>query len=85
MQNFTKPIAGEQNLLTMEGQIWKTWRSLFSPCFKPDHITTLLPSMVEDVLAFRNILEDLSQGSELFRMKDLTDNLVMDMNGKLVL
>ena len=85
MQKFTKPIAGEQNLLTMEGQAWKTWRTLLNPSFNPSNISELLPAMIDDVSVFKNLLKARADQRDIFRLKALTDNLVMDINGRLVL
>src|SRR5687767_13561936 len=46
LQKFLKPLAGKQNLVTMEGPAWKRWRSIFNPGFSASHISSLVPGMV---------------------------------------
>lgn len=31
MRHFLRPLTGERDLVSMEGQLWKTWRSIFNP------------------------------------------------------
>ena len=85
MKNFVGPIAGRENLLTMEGQTHKTWRSTLNPCFSASHLISLLPMIVQDAVLFSQKLDEKARGGEVFRMKELTDDLVIDVIGRTVL
>lgn len=84
MRKFVAPVAGPYNLL-MEGQQWKTWRSIVNPCFSANNLTALVPEMINEVLTFSNILMEHLKAKDLFQLKTLTDNLVMDILGKVAL
>lgn len=85
MKYFLKPISGGLDLVTMEGDLWKTWRGIFNPGFSASHLMGLTKKIVEETDCFCEILRDHSKAQRTFRMKDLTDNLTMDITGKVVL
>lgn len=85
MRTFIQPISGESNLLTMEGQMWKTWRRIFNPGFSSAHLTTLLPAIIREAEVFCSILQQHIEKDDIFPLKKDTDNLTMDIIGRLVL
>lgn len=58
MRRFLAPLTGSQDLVSMEGQSWKEWRVIFNPGFSADHIMSLVPTMVDEVTIFRDILRE---------------------------
>ena len=46
---------------------------------------TLISGIIEETDVFCGILQDNARESQLFRMKDLTDNLTVDVIGRIVL
>jgi sterigmatocystin biosynthesis cytochrome P450 monooxygenase len=85
MKYFLEPITGGMDIVTMEGDLWKTWRGIFNPGFSGSHLMTLTSSVVEETERFCDILQERVRDQKLFRMKDLTDNLTMDIIGRVVL
>jgi cytochrome P450 len=85
LKYFLRPIAEGLDLVTMEGDLWKTWRGIFNPAFSAHYIASLTEGIVEKTEVFCEILEDLSQGHHLFHMKKLTDNLTIDVIGRIVM
>lgn len=85
LRDFLRPIAGGLDLVTMEGEIWRTWRATFNPGFSASYLMTLTSGIVEETARFSETLQGFSQGQTLFRMKDLTDNLTMDIIGRIVM
>ena len=85
MRHFMRPIAGEFDLVSMEGNTWKTWRSIFNPGFSPTHLNSLVPDIVLEAKVFCDILREKAKSKEIFSMKKLTDNLTMDIVGRVVL
>ncbi len=85
LKYFLRPIAEGLDLVTMEGDLWKTWRGIFNPAFSAQYIASLTTGIVEKTEVFCEILEDLSQGHQLFHMKKLTDNLTIDVIGRIVM
>ncbi|KAL2041650.1 hypothetical protein N7G274_005434 [Stereocaulon virgatum] len=85
LKYFLQPIAEGLDLVTMEGNLWKTWRGIFNPGFSAGYLMSLTKSIVAETETFCGILERLSQEHAVFRMKDLTDNLTMDIIGRIVM
>lgn len=85
MKIFLRPITNGLDIVTMEGQMWKTWRGVFNPGFSAGHLMTLTSCMVHETAQFCEILEAHALHQQVFRMKDLTDNLAMDIIGRVVL
>ncbi|KAI4191576.1 MAG: hypothetical protein LQ348_003496 [Seirophora lacunosa] len=78
-------LADGVDLVTMEGDLWKLWRGIFNPGFSAAYLMRLTRGIAEETEQFCRNLEELAQGQALFRMKDLTDNLTMDIIGRVVM
>ncbi|MCJ1282012.1 hypothetical protein MMC26_001335 [Xylographa opegraphella] len=85
MRHFLRPLTGEQDLVTLEGPIWKRWRATFNPGFSANHIMTLVPGMVEDVTVFRDILRGHAEQGDMFCLEEASLNLTIDIIGKVVM
>jgi cytochrome P450 len=69
----------------MEGQLWKTWRHIFNPGFSAGHLSSLTPDLVKATSIFCDVFKTHVQKGDIFAMKPATDNLTMDIIGKIVL
>ena len=69
----------------MEGDLWKFWRGIFNLGFSANHLMNLTGSLVEETVKFRDVLQRRLEDQRTFKMKDLTDNLTMDIIGRVVL
>ncbi|ROV99858.1 hypothetical protein VSDG_02932 [Cytospora chrysosperma] len=67
------------------GEDWKALRKRFNPGFAPQHLMTLLPSIVETATIFINHLDSFARNMEEFSLQSLATNLTFDVIGKLVL
>ncbi len=85
MKSFLHPIADGLDIVTMEGQLWKKWRGIFNPGFSTNHLMTLTSEIVEETAKFCDILEMRLRDQNIFRFKDLTDFLAMDVIGRVVM
>ena len=85
MKDFLWPITNGLDIVTMEGQQWKKWRGIFNPGFSASHLATLTAAIIEETETFCDNLAAYARNGNLFRMKDLTDNLAMDVIGRVVL
>ncbi|KAL8885708.1 MAG: hypothetical protein Q9215_006483 [Flavoplaca cf. flavocitrina] len=85
LKHFLNPIAGGLDLVTMEGALWKKWRGIFNPGFSSTYLMSLAGGIVEETEHFCKNLQSLAQDHALFHMKDLTDNLTMDVIGRIVM
>ena len=73
------------DIVTLEGQQWKRWRKFFNPGFSPAHMMALVPTIVKEVEVLCKIFSDHEKTGKMVRMKNLTDNYLMDVTGRLVL
>ena len=85
IRDFLYPLANGKDLVSMDGREWKYWRSIFNPGFGNSHLMTLVPDIVSQTMVFCKVLEHHARESDIFQMKSLTDNLAMDIIGKVVL
>lgn len=85
IKDFLYPLANGKDLVSMDGAEWKYWRNIFNPGFSASHLMTLVPDIVRETTVFSDILQEHAEKKDIFRMKALTDNLAMDVIGKVVL
>lgn len=85
LRDFLRPLSNGQDIVTMEGQMWKRWRNIFNPGFSLAYLTTLVPVIIKETMVLCDILRDLAATDAVFPMKDLTDKWTMDIIGKVVL
>ena len=85
LKYFLYPIADGLDLVTMEGDLWKFWRGIFNPGFSAKYLTTLTSDILDETEKMCSILQKLSREHKRFPMKDLTDNLTMDIIGRIVM
>ena len=82
MKTFLQPITDGLDIVTMEGEMWRTWRNIFNPGFSASHLMTLTSGIVEETTKFCDMLQIYEQNQNIVRMKDLTDFLALDIIGK---
>ena len=80
-----KPFAGGPNLFDLPEQEWKPWRQLFSQGFGPTQNLSLVPSMVEKTVVFRDRLRKYAQTGELFQLEPALLEYTDDLMGRVVL
>lgn len=69
----------------LQGEHWKSLRKRFNPGFAPQHLMTLLPSIVGGVRIFMDQLENLAQTGTAFSLQNAATNLTFDVIGKVAL
>lgn len=85
LRNFLRPLTGGLDIVSMDGPIWKKWRSIYNPGFSTNHLMTLVPDIVRETLVFCDILQEHAERKDIISMKPYTDNLAIDVIGKIVL
>jgi len=85
MRDYMRPMTGGNDLVTMEGNEWKTWRNILSPGFSSGHLMTLVPEIMKDVSTFCEILREVAVKSEVVSMDPLTTRLSLDIIGRVAL
>jgi cytochrome P450 len=81
---FMQPITGGPNLISMSGNEWKTWRSLFNPGFSVASMMEQVPEIIDSVQVFCDKLRERVD-SGLFCLDDLTTRLTADVIIKVTL
>ncbi|KAJ4423895.1 hypothetical protein N0V82_001481 [Gnomoniopsis sp. IMI 355080] len=71
--------------MSSSGENWKSLRKRFNPGFAPQHLMTLLSSIVGAVTIFVDQLEDIARSGESFSLQDAATNLTFDVIGKVAL
>lgn len=85
VEEFMQHIGGPGNLVSSEGAEWKKWRSAFNPGFSANHLMSLVPAIVDDVLVFNDIMTKHAENNDLIRMERALTSLTVDIIGKVVL
>ncbi|KAJ0108224.1 hypothetical protein J7T55_000189 [Diaporthe amygdali] len=81
---FMQPITGGPNLISMNGDEWKYWRSLFNPGFSTGAMLNNVPHIVDSVLVFREKLIQMVEKG-MFSLDELTTRLTMEIILKVTL
>ena len=85
LRDFMRPMTGGNDLVTMEGKEWKTWRDLFSPGFSSGHLMTLVPEIMKDLSTFCEVLRELARKPDIILMDPLATKLSLDIIGRVTL
>ncbi len=85
IKDFLYPLANGKDIVSMDSREWKYWRNVFNPGFSASHLMTLVPDIVRETTVFCEMLQCHAKKQDIFQMKTLTDNLAMDVIGKVVL
>jgi cytochrome P450 len=83
--NLFEPLMGGPSLLTMNGQEWKDWRTLFNPGFAPSYLLNQVPTIVDYVQVYCDRLKELAKAEELFPLEDVATRMTMDIIIKVTL
>ncbi|KAK5653297.1 hypothetical protein OQA88_8988 [Cercophora sp. LCS_1] len=79
------PLTLGLDLTSLPPGPWRTWRTRFNPGFAPKNITALIPTMLDEVVLFRDILVSRAGGptkgtfGPTFSLEELTTNLTFDI------
>ncbi|MCJ1264273.1 hypothetical protein MMC22_004144 [Lobaria immixta] len=84
-KDYIEPFVGKYNMLTLEGKLWKQWRSIFNPSFASGHVIDLVPRIIEDTLIFCDTLSTHAEKSDVFSLEDVTTKLTIDVIGRVVI
>ncbi|KAL8715306.1 MAG: hypothetical protein Q9225_006430, partial [Loekoesia sp. 1 TL-2023] len=85
IRKYLLPITGGGDLASMEGEEWKRWRKIFNPGFSASHINTLVPTIVEEVSVFVDILKEHAKKGDIFSLDEAAINLTMDVISRVAL
>lgn len=81
---YMRPITGGPDLVYMNGDDWKYWRSLFNPGFSTGAVLNHVPHIVDSVLVFRTkLIEEVGRG--MFSLDELATKLTQEIILKVTL
>lgn len=78
---FMYPLTKNNDLVSMEGQQWKDWRSVFNPGFSAKHLITLVPKILQAVSTYSEVLGEHAKLKDMFYLEHATINMTMDVIG----
>jgi hypothetical protein len=85
VHTWLKPLANNQDLVSLEGQGWKQWRNVYNPGFSASHLIHLVPQIAAEVSTFCDILSERVRSGAILPLEEATVNLTMDTIGRIVL
>jgi cytochrome P450 len=85
LHNELDPFTQCLDLVSSEGQLWKTWRAIFNPGFSAKNLIRLVPDMVEEVDIFRDWLREAATSGEKITLAEKSEKLTVDIIGRTVL
>ncbi|TDZ28380.1 putative sterigmatocystin biosynthesis P450 monooxygenase stcS [Colletotrichum spinosum] len=88
-KEYLLPLTDNLDLVSMEGGLWKAWRSRLNPAFSPKNVQSLVPAIIHDVQIFAQVIrrqvgENGSWGPVL-QLQELATNLTIDVSGRAAL
>ncbi|KAK3314244.1 cytochrome P450 4V3 [Apodospora peruviana] len=80
---YLKPLTENLDLVSFRGETWRTWRTRLSYGFAPKNITALLPTILDEVVVFCDVLrskagENGSWGDSV-QLEPMTTSLTFDI------
>jgi cytochrome P450 len=85
-RQFVYPLTKNLDLVTMEGETWKTWRARFNPGFSGRNMMVQVPEVLEEVQLFVDTIKSKAGKDggwgEVFQMEGHTINLTFDVIGR---
>ncbi|KAF6793369.1 cytochrome p450, partial [Colletotrichum sojae] len=82
-QDFFEPLTENLDLVSMEGDVWKTWRTRLNPAFSQRNVNTLVPGMIRDVEIFADRLRQRAGAGgawgKVFQLEKITTDLSIDV------
>ncbi|OTB13842.1 hypothetical protein K445DRAFT_24337 [Daldinia sp. EC12] len=78
---FFNPIAGGENLFTMNGPEWKRSRALFNSGFSASYILQQTSHVIDEAKIYVEILREHARAGRMFSLDDVTCWYMMDVIG----
>lgn len=79
------PFTHMNDLVTMSGQTWKMWRTIFNPAFSSKNLLSLVPDFLEEIDVFVEDLKRAAQSGEVIRLEDKATMCTIDIIGRAIL
>jgi sterigmatocystin biosynthesis cytochrome P450 monooxygenase len=72
-------LVGTKSIFSVEGAEWQAQHSWLSPAFSLQHLLTLVPSIVEETLIFKEKMTQYAVSGERFNMNEAAMRLTIDV------
>ncbi|KAI0512990.1 cytochrome P450 [Xylaria bambusicola] len=82
---YLEHLIGSASILSSEEDQWKALRKRYSPGFAPQHLVTLLPSILDKIVPFVKHLDSYADKEETFALVPLITNLTFDIIGSVIM
>ncbi|KAI0098184.1 vera protein [Nemania sp. FL0031] len=86
LTEYIRPLTFGRNIVSTEGQEWKTWRARFTRGFSSRNIIRLLPGLIDDVQVFADNLTvmagntgDRRTWGPVFQLREKAADLTLDV------
>ncbi|KUI60669.1 hypothetical protein VP1G_07877 [Cytospora mali] len=79
------PLTGCNDLVNQNGQVWKTWRSIFNPGFSAKNVMALVPAFLEEIDVFRDWLGVVAEANEVIQLEPKVMRTTADIIGRATL
>ena len=85
MRAELQPFTGNQDLISTDGQVWKTWRAIFNPGFSTKNLVTTLPWFLEEIQVLKDQLTEASKSGEVILLENMVAKGTTDIICRVVL
>jgi cytochrome P450 len=82
---YLEKFLGKNNLVTLEGERWKSRRAIFNPGFSPANIMSLTDFIVDATLQYTEILRAKAETGEHFQLEECLTRLTIEIIARVVL
>lgn len=72
-------LVGRMSMLSADGEEWKNHRKRFNPGFAPQHVTSLMPVIVEKTRIFMEKLDNLAKAGRAVELDSYCTNVTFDI------
>jgi cytochrome P450 len=77
-----KPFTQNFDVVSQNGQEWKTWRSIFNPGFSAKNLSAIMPLLLEEIDAFRDWLKTTARSGKAVPLESQAIKLTVDLIGR---
>lgn len=67
--------------MDLKGEAWKSLRKRYNPAFNPQHLTTLLPAIIDKTTIFMKRIDSFAETGREFALEPMCTNVTLDIIG----
>jgi cytochrome P450 len=79
---FTHALTEGRDLVSLDGPLWKRWRSIFNPGFAAQNVLRFVPAMVEEAEVFKAHLRAAARKGDVISLIEATTLVTIDVIGR---